>query len=238
MTRQASIPGQDGRVGLPSRALSTGDQPAPWPDLYGGPGGTVALPSRETPTQPETSPYAPTEGSGIHADPYTTAPTFVGSIDYPSYARQNATPHAIYALHYIRRFVSSGAAALAMMAVPKPGPTSGTLNSVSDEGAPSSPIPVFRRFLVETIAEPFGWGRVWNQYLPPPEVQKPVAVRRMLAGQQLPRMGSPYQPKLTRLQFNPNAGAPADTVLQVGATSSSPAANPYASGAVPTWGVS
>lgn len=232
--RASSAPGLDGRVGLPSRALSEGDQAAAWPDLYGGPGGTVALPSREASVA--TLPFADTAGSGIHADPRTTA-EFPGAMAYDDYARLNATPHAVFALHYVRRFISTTAAALATMAVPRDATTSGTLNSSSDSGAPVSPIPAFRRFVVETLAEPFGWGRIYNQYLPPPEVQKPAAVRRMLAGAQLPRMGSPYLPALTRLALNPSATAPADRVLQAGNTSSSPAANPYASGSVPTWGV-
>lgn len=223
----------DGRVGLQSRALSDGDQPSPWPIPQGGPGGSIALPGRLDPAQPDTPPRAPSSRGGI--GPHEPTPGVSGwhGIAYgpeagADYSRDQPTPHAVFALHYVRKFVSTTAAVLARMGVDKPATTGGTLNSVADEGAPVSPIPAFRRFVVETLCEPFGYGRVWNDYLAPPDVQKPVQVRRMLAQQQLPRMGAPYQPRLTRLATNPTASAPADTVLPVLPSGNTGQLNPYA----------
>lgn len=222
--------GADGRVGLQSRATSPyGDQASPWPDPQGGAGGTIDIPSRENPSEPSTPPYAPTAASGIGVGPTPSVSGYHPPVDFGYYGRWNATPHAIFALHYIRRFVSSGAAVLAEYVPPKPATVAGTLNMSAEEGGPVSPIPVFRRFLVMTLAEPFGWGRIWNLNLAPPDVQKPAAVRRMLSRQALPRMGAPMFPSLTRLATVPAGTVAADQVLtpsgNVGA-----APNPYAAG--------
>jgi hypothetical protein len=224
----------DGRVGLPSRALSTGDKFGPWPAGQGGQAGPIDLPARLDPVQPSAPPRTPSARGGVGTHEPTPGVsewhgiTFGPGHPAMDYDRDQATPHAVFALHYVRRFVSTTAAVLARMNVDKPATTSGTLNDVSDEGAPASPIPAFRRFLVETLAEPFGYGRIWSDYLPPPDVQKPVQVRRMLSQQRLPRMGDPYQPRLTRLATTPMPSAPADAVLPVLPSGNTGQLNPYA----------
>lgn len=227
MTRAASIPGRAGRIGAPSRALSSGDQPAPWPDLYGGPGGSIALPSRETPSSPPTGPYADTDRSGLGPNPDLTA---WSGPSFDVYGRANATPHAIFALHYVRRFVSTTAAALARYAPPLQGRTDWTMNTVAAQGAPASPIPAYRRFVVESFVEPWGWGRIWNDYLAPPKIQKGVITRRLLSQEQLPRMGDPYQPRVTQLALTPNAQTPVPAMLTPAQPIGNTGINPYAAG--------
>ena len=214
-----------GNIALPSRQFGA-DEPAPYPERSGGEAGPVALPSRLAGPADAPSPVTTAINPAAGDPRLRQAPSI--SYGEAGYGRAQATPHATISLHVIRRFVASGAAAVARYIVATPAPTGSTLNATPDQGAPRSPIPVFRRFLVESLVEPYGKGRVWADYYSPPEVQKNAATRRLLSGEALPRMRDPYLPKLTRLATTPT-GQPGQQVLQLGATAT-PAPNPYAGG--------
>lgn len=218
-------PASAGVVALPSRAFGD-DQAAAWPELpAAGQVGPVALPSREVGIQNYDDGGRVSQGA---SGPIRAG--FTGPLDMfggPAPVRTVAAPVGAIAAHYVRQFVSTGANALARMVEALPGPTNWTLNTNASASAPASPIPVFRRFVVRSLVEPWGWGRIYSDYYDPPEVQKSAQVRRMLAGGQLPRMRDPYWPALTRLATSPSANTPAPKLLQLGATAPS-VPNPYA----------
>lgn len=216
----------DGAVALPARQFAD-DQPSPWPQPAGGQNGTVDIPQRDNADVPATpSPVSPAAG-GLGMPPMPGNVAVWTGPDFAQYGRLNATPFGSLAIHYLRRFVSTGANAIAGMVNPDPATTAGTTNAVAAAGAPRSPIPVWRRFIVETFTDPWGQGRLYQDYYDPPEVTKPAGVRRQLAMHQLPRMGDPYVDKLTRLATAPGAGAPAQTVLVQGDAAAFPF-NPFA----------
>lgn len=217
----------DGAVALPARQFAA-DEPGAWPYPTGGPGGSIDIPQRDNADLPAQPPRAPVAAGGLGNQPWPgNVAVFDSPLDFSTYGRRNATPFGSLAIHYLRRFVSTGAAVVAQYAQPKPATTGGTLNTVADLGGPVSPIPVFRRFIVETLCDPWGQGRLYQDYYDPPDVVKPAGVRRQLARNQIPRMGDPYQPRLTRLPTTVGADAPRDLVLTPGGSTAFPF-NPYA----------
>lgn len=192
-------------VANPSRAFAV-DSVSPTPLPGGGDNGVIAVPGRTTAAEgqgflehPSRVPTTRGGARGIIAANVRYTPA-VDVMTPNLYNNVQGAPRAWFAGHYVRHFVSSGVAVLARMAMPGRGEIANTLNRASDDsGAPGSPIPVGRRFLTQAFQQPFGGGRIWNDYLQRPEIQAPVGVRRALNRGRIPRMTDPYQPRLTRL---------------------------------------
>jgi hypothetical protein len=228
-----------GPIAAPSRAHANDARPA-WPWPAGGDSGIVAVPSRSAavagegfPERPSLTPWARSGARGTIASVAHYSPT-VDLTTPQLYNNFLGTPTARHAAHFVRHFVSAGAAVVGRFVAPRDGRTGYTLNNSEDRGAPLSPIPASARFVMWTLREPMNWGRVWNDYVPlPAPIQPNMAARRLVARTRLPRMQTPYYPRLTVMPAMRSYGA--DTTTLPGNSApieQSPYQAAYAGGAV------
>jgi hypothetical protein len=203
--------GAYGAIALPSRYVEHDAVPAQF-DGYGGANGTVALPGRQDALEaggPFDRPgqLPPTDGAWGPIQAFKAMFNWSARVRIPlASPTQYGWDNTLYVRRYFRNVLP-----FLHHSMPQEGTTDWTLNRVPGvDGPPSSPIPVYNRWLLYTLREPFD-TRVHADYWKPEQFQRALHRDQYLAGQRY-QMVRPYFPRLTQWSLAPSYSSTTETV--------------------------